>query len=158
MRRRLGRLGRRLRRPRFSDVRIVYRLLIVNALVVAVPVIGMAFARMHERQLLARLEADMVDQGELVRAMVVHDPAGRGLADHAAMLTDAARHTRTRIRLLDAAGAVIADSHAAGPPEGAERTVSALTGYDRPHRVRAPDPLVVTDRREVRAALAGRYG
>ena len=44
------------------------------------------------------------------------------------------------------------------PPEGAERTVSTLTGYERVHRVRAPDPLVVTDRREVRAALAGRYG
>ena len=45
----------RWRRPRLRDIRIVYRLLIVNALVVAVPIVGMAFARMHERQLLARL-------------------------------------------------------------------------------------------------------
>jgi two-component system sensor histidine kinase ChvG len=117
-----------LRRPRFSDVRIVYRLLIVNALVVAVPVIGMAFARMHEHQLLARLEADMVHQAALVRAMVAHDPAGGALAALGPALTDAARHTRTRIRLLDATGAVVADSHAGGPPEGAERTVSTLTG------------------------------
>jgi len=144
--------------PRLADVRIVYRLLLVNALVVAVPIVGMAFARMHERQLLARLEADLIDQAELVRAMVVHDPAGPQLAARAAMLTDAARRTRTRIRLLDPAGAVVADSHVGGPPEGAERTISTVTGDARVHRVRAPDPLVVADRREVRAALAGRYG
>jgi two-component system sensor histidine kinase ChvG len=149
----------RWRRPRLRDARIVYRLLIVNALIVAVPIVGVAFARMHERQLLARLEADMIDQAQLVRAAVVHDPAGLQLHARAPMLADAARHTRTRIRLLDATGTVVADSHAAGPPEGEERTVSAMTGEPRGvRRARAPDPQLVADRREVRMALAGRYG
>jgi two-component system sensor histidine kinase ChvG len=156
------------RRLRPGDLRIVYRLLLVNALVVAVPFVGMAFARMHERQLLARLEADLIDQAELMRATLAQDlaptsaAAGPGaaavLAARAPMLVDAARHTRTRIRLLDAAGRVVADSHVGGPPEGAERTISTVTGDARTRRVRAPDPLDVSARREVRAALAGRYG
>jgi two-component system, OmpR family, sensor histidine kinase ChvG len=147
------------RRPRLRDARIVYRLLIVNALIVAVPIVGMAFARMHERQLLARLEADMIDQAHLLRAVVEHDPAGLQLHARGPMLADAARHTRTRIRLLDATGTVLSDSHVEGPPEGEERTVSTVTGDPRGvRRARAPDPLVVSDRREVRMALAGRYG
>jgi two-component system, OmpR family, sensor histidine kinase ChvG len=136
----------------------VYRLLLVNALVVAVPFVGMTFARMHERQLLARLEADLIDQAELLRAVLAADPAGPQLAARAPALAAAAKKTRTRIRLLDAAGAVVADSHAGGPPEGAERTMSTVTGDVRIHAARAPDPLVVAERREVRAALAGRYG
>ena len=117
-----------------NPFRIRYRLLLVNVLVVAVPVCGIAFARMHERQLLAALERDMVHQAQLLRAALLADPAGLHLESRGPMLAASARDTRTRIRLLDASGREVADSHPGGPP------------------------LDVADRREVRAALAGRYG
>ena len=116
--------------------RIRYRLLLVNLVVVAVPLCGIAFARMHERQLLAALERDMIHQAQLLRAALLADPGGLRLDSRGPMLAAAARDTRTRIRLLDAAGEVVADSHAAA----------------RPH------PVDARGRSEVRAALAGRYG
>ncbi|HSK05084.1 MAG TPA: ATP-binding protein [Kofleriaceae bacterium] len=138
--------------------RIRYRLLLVNVLVAAVPVGGIAFAEMHERQLLAALERDMIHQAQLVRAFVLAGPP-RPLAEHERMLARAARDTRTRIRLLDAAGEAVADSHRAGPPEGAEPPVPYLLGGQSPrHAPEIPQPLPLAERREVRQALAGRYG
>ncbi len=138
--------------------RIRYRLLLVNVLVAAVPLAGIAFAEMHERQLLAALERDMIHQAQLVRAFVLANP-GPPLAAHEAMLAAAARHTRTRIRLLDTAGEAVADSHRAGPPEGAEPPVPYLLGGASPaHVPEIPQPLPLAERREVRQALAGRYG
>jgi two-component system sensor histidine kinase ChvG len=138
--------------------RIRYRLLLVNALVAVVPVAGIAFAEMHEVQLLAALEKDMIHQAQLVRALVLAEP-GVPLRQREPMLSAAARETRTRIRLLDARGAVIADSHRGGPPEGAERPTPHLLGADGPSRAPSvPAPLELAERREVRAALAGRYG
>src|SRR5262245_594534 len=92
-----------LRRGFAHLARIRYRLLLVNAIVAAVPLVGISFAEMHEAQLLGALENDMIHQGELVRAMVLAEP-GKPLADHEAMLGAAARYTRTRIRLLDERG------------------------------------------------------
>jgi two-component system sensor histidine kinase ChvG len=138
--------------------RIRYRLLLVNLLVAAVPIAGVAFAEMHERQLLAALEHDMIHQAQLVRAFVLAE-RGRPLADREAVLAAAARDTRTRIRLLDETGAPIADSHRSGPPEGAERPVPHLLGGESPrHAAEVPRPLPLAERREVRRALAGRYG
>lgn len=138
--------------------RIRYRLLLVNAIVAAVPLVGISFAEMHETQLLAALEADMIHQGELVRAVVLAAP-DQPLAGFEPMLGAAATDTRTRIRLLDAHGAVRADSHRAGPPEGAERPVPHLLHGEAPHHAAGPPkPLDPTSRREVQAALAGRYG
>lgn len=149
----------RWRRAARHLARIRYRLLLVNLIVVAVPLVGVAFARLHERQLLAALERDMVHQAALVRAVITADPAGPRLAARGPALTAAARDTRTRIRLLDAAGRVVADSHAGGPPEGAEPAVPHLYGGDRPsHAPAVPEVVDVAARREVRAALAGRYG
>jgi two-component system sensor histidine kinase ChvG len=103
--------------------RIRARLLVVNLAVLLVPVAGLEFARIHERQLLDSLERDMANQAIMVRAMLESD-LDRGIApgapQHAQILTQAAARTRTRIRLLDKAGAVIADSHELGPPEGPE--------------------------------------
>jgi two-component system sensor histidine kinase ChvG len=115
--------------------RIRYRLLLVNAIVAVVPIVGIAFAEMHETQLLANLESNMTSQASLVRAAVLASPPRRAVT-HEAMLATAARDTRTRIRLLDASGAVIADSHRGAPAE----------------------PIALVDRREIRQALAGRYG
>ena len=106
--------------------RIRYRLLLINVIVAVVPVVGIAFAEMHEAQLLAALERDMIHQGELVRAIVRAARDGVPLEHHQRVLVTAARETRTRIRLLDAHGAVRADSHRGGPPEGAERAVPRL--------------------------------
>jgi len=138
--------------------RIRYRLLLVNALVAAVPLVGISFAEMHETQLLGALEDDMIHQAELVRAVVAAEP-DRPLASFEAMLGAAAPATRTRIRLLDAHGVVCADSHRDGPPEGAERPVPRLLRGSAPHHTAGPPkPFDPTSRREVQAALAGRYG
>ncbi len=107
--------------------RIGVRLLLVNLFVVLVPVAGLEFAETHESQLLLSLERDMRNQSALVKAtaeqQLAKDPEV-SFFDHATStepaLERAARSTRTRVRLLDFDGAVIADSHAAGPPEGAE--------------------------------------
>lgn len=138
--------------------RIRYRLLLVNAIVAAVPLVGISFAEMHETQLLGALETDMIHQAQLVRAVVLADP-DRPLAEREAMLGAAASDTRTRIRLLDGRGAVRADSHRAGPPEGAERPVPRLLRGEAPrHAAGPPRPVDPASRREVQAALTGRYG
>jgi two-component system sensor histidine kinase ChvG len=146
--------------------RISLRLLVVNLLVLLVPVAGLEFARIYERQLLGALERDMRDQALLVRAECEADlAAGVPLADarHEAWLTEAARRTRTRVRLLDASGALVADSHANGPPEGPEPLAPTLVMPSRESRASSSDSLAtdlpiwpkLEDRTEVRSALAG---
>lgn len=152
--------------------RIGIRLLVVNLVVLLVPVVGLEFARIHERQLNEALERDMKNQTALVRAMVETDLAhGIPLGDpmQAAVITDAARTTRTRVRLLDPAGEVLADSHEAGPPEGPElppphilpRRGSRHVSSEVPFADMQRDPTApnawpeLADRIEVRLALAG---
>lgn len=144
---------------RFLDhlARIRYRLLLINLIVAAVPIVGISFANMHERQLLAALEQDMINQAHLVRAAITTDGV-RTLESHQPTLVIAARSTRTRIRILDGAGAVRADSHRGGPPEGAERAVPQLFGQSPTHPPEVPAPIDLASRTEVKAALAGRYG
>lgn len=147
--------------------RIGTRLLVVHLLVVLVPVAGVEFARLYERRLLDALERDMGNQATLVAELVRLD----GLRGHAigdpeqtTLLERAAVTTRTRIRLLDRTGAVVADSHAHGPPEGPEPSLesesSLLDGATRElvssRDVDGPRWPAVADRAEVRAALAGR--
>jgi two-component system sensor histidine kinase ChvG len=144
------------RRALRHGARIRYRLLLVNLIVAIVPVAGLVFAEMYEVQLLRGLERDMVHQGELVRAMINAQPE-KALA-YEPMLWAAARDTRTRIRIVDAAGRVVADSHRSGPPEGAERPVPQLVGEAPHHAASVPKPLDVSERREIKTALAGKYG
>ena len=154
-------------------VRIRYRLLLVNVMVVAVPLLGVGFARTFEREMLRSLEDDMIHQAQLLRAALADDAARGGgepgapgdsdrlgLARRSPMLREAARHTRTRIRLLDATGRVVADSHGQGPPEGAEAPAPGVLGIGQEeyHPPETPKPIDVAERAEVRAALAGRYG
>ena len=140
-------------------LRIRYRLLLVNVIVVAVPLIGVSFARTFEREMLRGLEDGMIHQAQLLRESLLDDPTGLRLHQRGPMLARAARHTRTRIRLLDAAGRVLADSHRHGPPEGAEPPAPGLLGTsDSYHPPEVPKLIDVSDRGEVRAALAGRYG
>jgi two-component system sensor histidine kinase ChvG len=147
-------LGRFLRHL----ARIRYKLLLVNVIVAAVPLVGISFARMHEAQLLAGLEQDMIHQAELVRALLRGRPVGE-LATVEPALVSAAKSTRTRVRLLDASGTVVADSHRAGPPEGAEKPVPGLVyGKSPTHAPEVPRPVELSTRPEVKQALAGKYG
>jgi two-component system sensor histidine kinase ChvG len=139
------------------------RLLLVNVMIAAVPLLGVGFARFYEREILSSLEQDMVNQAQILRHLLASDSAGLRLAERGTLLADAARHTRTRIRLLDAQGQLQADSHAEGPPEGPEEpppgliSRSAAESYDR-RRAPKPAPVVVAERQEVQNALAGKYG
>lgn len=143
-------------------LRIRYRLLLVNVMVVTVPLLGVGFARTFEREMLRGLEDDMIHQAQLLRATLAGGPETPldRLAALGPTLREAARHTRTRIRLLDATGRVVADSHGQGPPEGAEAPAPGLLGMggEGYHAPGTPTPIDVADRREVRVALAGRYG
>ncbi|MFO0588697.1 MAG: ATP-binding protein [Polyangiaceae bacterium] len=157
--------------------RIGTRLLVVNLAVLLVPIAGLEFARIHERQLNEALERDMKNQAALVRAQVEED-FGRDvpLSDpsHAAILRTAARSTRTRIRLLDKDGAVIVDSHEYGPPEGPEpppphllprpistgrrgslRSYASVSSADSADPTDLPTWTPIPERAEVRAALTG---
>jgi len=142
--------------------RIRTRLLLVNVLVVAVPLLGVGFARFYEREMLRRLEQDMINQAELVRLLLSEDPSGLRLEDRGPLLADAARVTRTRIRLLDEHGALRADSHAGGPPEGPEAAPPSLwrrpSPEPAPSVLAPPAPVDVSQREEVLAALHGHYG
>lgn len=143
--------------------RIRVRLLIVNVVVVAVPVAGLEFARLYERQLLQALQRDMSHQAVLVSGLVQSDlDLGQpvGSPRQVELLTDAARKTRTRIRLLTLAGGVVADSHAHGPPEGREPPPPALvrvgdTASSRYGELDPGEPPEPLHRPEVRDALAG---
>jgi two-component system sensor histidine kinase ChvG len=114
--------------------RIRYRLLLVNLIVAAVPVAGITFAEMHERQLLAALERDMIHQAQPPRRR-----AAGLLAVHESAAARAA--TRTRIRLSRPARD--ADRTAAAP-EGAEKPVPAY--FDAPSQARGAKPLALAER------------
>jgi two-component system sensor histidine kinase ChvG len=154
--------------------RIRARLLAVNLVVLLVPIAGLEFARLHERQLLDALERDMRNQAVLVREHVT-DALSRGVPlddpRHEAILRRAAKRTRTRVRLLDSHAVVVVDSHADGPPEGPEPPPpSVLPSVVRSasRRAYASDVEsmewlqpretwpILAERAEVRDALAGR--
>ena len=120
-------LAERLRR---GVGRIRTRLLIVNLVVALVPIAGLEFARLYERQLLEALQRDMQNQAVLVKASLEAGFARGerfGTPAQEAELTRAALQTRTRIRLVDAERGLLVDSHRNGPPEGKEPRAPLLT-------------------------------
>lgn len=142
--------------------RIRVRLLAVNLVVVLVPLVGLEFARVYERQLLDALERDMLNQATLVRVMVEQDlDADEDFASGSRenLLERAARRTRTRIRLIHPTLGVVADSHRAGPPEGPELEAPLLARGES-SRLRGswstPAPeMPIPQRPEVMTALGG---
>lgn len=118
-------------RRRLARIRV--RLLLVLVLVGAVPIVGISFAHRHESQLLAALEHDLAHQAAVVRAAIAADPAGPALATRGELVAAIGRQTGAHLGLVDDRGVVVADSRPGAPSR-------------------------VGDRREIRAALAGRYG
>jgi two-component system sensor histidine kinase ChvG len=109
--------------------RIGLRLLVVNLLVVLVPVAGLEFARLYERQLLSALERDMRNQAVLIRRLLEVDRQNAiavGTSSQQEVLRQAAADTRTRVRVLAREGRVLLDSHRDGAPEGPEPHVPSL--------------------------------
>ena len=148
-------------------VAIRSRLLLINLIIVMVPVVGIYFARTYERELLKALEQDMQHQAQLLRTLLEQnlDQQGKPRTELvAASLHSLAKRTRTRIRLLDRDGRLIADSHKQGAPEGPEPAVPGLwrrgVQPERRHGADTPstDPGPLLDRVEVRAARKGQLG
>jgi two-component system sensor histidine kinase ChvG len=143
--------------------------LLINLVVVLVPVFGLEFARIYERQLLYALERDMSEQAALVCALLenglAHDVA---LDDerHRAVLESAARKTRMRVRVIGPHGDLLLDSHNDGAPEGPEPEPRRLFRPASRVASREYDALAsssngssdwppIPDRKEVLQALAG---
>lgn len=143
--------------------RIRVRLLVVNLVVVLVPVAGLEFADLYERQLLGALERDMRNQAVVTRRFLeanFRHGVSLDAPQHEEALRDAAEKTRTRIRLLDRSRHVVVDSHRGGPPEGPEPPAPQILGssatYVRGRSPRDDTPWpVVPRRREIREAFAG---
>ncbi|MFZ5893102.1 MAG: sensor histidine kinase [Myxococcota bacterium] len=120
------------------------RLLAVNLVVALIPVAGLEFARVYERQLLDGLERDMKNQASLARSFVENSfetDADFDAARFETTLLRAARQTRTRVRLVTPEQGVIVDSHRTGPPEGREPNPPLLARDALPRvRMQEPDP------------------
>jgi len=132
--------------------RLHLRLLFVNLFVVLIPIAGLEFARVFERELLSSLERDMRNQAVTIRYLLGgSDPFD---AAHEQALMAAAKQTRTRVRVLDRAGQVRLDSHRFGPPEGQE--LPRASEFESPwDNSGGPAWKPVPERSEVKAALGG---
>jgi len=139
-----ARLARFIQQVGHALGRIRTRLMVVNLVVVLVPLAGLEFARLYERQLLDGLERDMQNQAVLVKTWLeagLMRGDGFGTPAQEMMLVSAALQTRTRIRLIAPTVGALADSHRFGPPEGKE----------------PPPPLLSRETVEIASSL-GRLG
>jgi two-component system sensor histidine kinase ChvG len=93
--------------------RIGLRLFAFNLLVLFAPVVGMLYLDVYETRLLEAQERQMVQQGRLLAAALAAR-GGLGRAEVADILTRLERQSDARLRVYDAAGALIADSARAG--------------------------------------------
>ncbi|MBE3135708.1 MAG: sensor N-terminal transmembrane domain-containing protein [Acidobacteria bacterium] len=96
--------------------RISVRILAFNLLVVFLPVGGLLLLPTYEKQLLRSLEHALVQQGRVLAASL--GDAGPRLAEEAVRVLLGLRQRHdARMRVLDAGGAVLADSSRLGPRE-----------------------------------------
>ncbi|HKD12275.1 MAG TPA: HAMP domain-containing protein, partial [Thermoanaerobaculia bacterium] len=162
---------------------ISLRLLLFNLLLVFLPVAGFLYLDIYEKQLLEAQERAMVQQGRVLAAAL----SGRGeleAGDVERMLARLSRRSEARLRVVDPQGNILADTSRraphgqaepapAAPPAGAgpvRRSALYRVGaffYDLYRRFLPPEPAAEPraaetpgrlDGKEVRAALAGRYG
>ena len=148
--------------------RIGLRLLVVNFIVVLVPIVGIEFARVHERQLLESLERDMRNQAVLVRSLLETDLA-RGVslpirATQSCSPTPRAAHARAFDCWMPLAPFSSIPTRMALPrarfPARTSQPPATRPGCRRPDQseARSTDSKAwpeVADRVEVRAALLG---
>ena len=148
--------------------RLYPRLLAFNLLLVFLPAAGFLYLDVYERQLLTAQERAMVQQGRLVAA-ALSDPSGSGgavlgVADDATPAVTAAAsapaelvrrraivllgrlggRTEARLRVVDRAGDLLADSAGLIPP-----TLPAAAGYDRTGAATVPYPVTPETRQSV---------
>src|SRR5262249_49393825 len=166
-------LDRRRGLMRFS--RIGWRRLAFNLLLVFLPVAGFIYLDTYEKQLLDAQERAMVQQGRVLSAAL----SGQGKIERAEadrIVKQLNRRLDARLRVVDGEGFVLADTARFGPREGAARAPAARRTSllyrvgaffaDLPRRVSPPEAAPEKEEasetrlegREVRAALAGRYG
>ncbi len=165
---------------RFS--RLSIRLLAFNVLLVFVPAAGMMYLGVYEEQLLRAQERSMVQQGRILAA-ALSNQAGDFPDQARDILIRLRQRTQSRLRVVDSKGWLLADSSLLGPrrepseeypPEekstreswlyrvgaGIYRTWSRL--FERSQSSQVPTEYYSPDNpllgREVRDALAGRYG
>jgi two-component system, OmpR family, sensor histidine kinase ChvG len=163
--------------------RISVRLLAFNLILVFVPVAGVYYLDVYERQLLDAQERAMVQEGRvLAAALSEHGPLQR--ADAEGLLARLRQQSEARLRIVDPEGRILADSSRLGPrlePDSEARSRPTRVRDDPLYRAGAwlyrqaervlgwassPEPEVadisgpsdVLATPEVRAALAGRYG
>jgi two-component system sensor histidine kinase ChvG len=161
--------------------RISIRLLAFNLLLVFLPAAGVLFLDTYENQLLDAQERAMVQQGRVLAAAL----AGRGELDEelaTEILRELDQRTESRLRVVDRWGTLLADTSRLGPrlegeietaPDRSTRETGLYRIGSLPFRLYrrylAPPapPMTTADfyddaemllGREVKEALAGRYG
>ena len=167
-----------MRAPALS--RIGVRLLAFNLLLVFLPIAGLLYLDAYEKQLLEAQERSMVQQGRILSAAL----SGRGPLEReevGRVLRELNLRLDARLRVVDREGTVLGDTSRLGPrqakqaapvsPAPARKNLLYRIGaffVDLPKRLSPPvEPPAAPEReapagrldgREVRAALAGRYG
>lgn len=163
--------------------RIGLRLLAFNVLLLFLPTAGLLYLDTYEAQLLESQERAMVQQGRLLAAALSGGEALRG-TEAERILVELEQRQESRLRVLDAAGRVVADTSRLGPRReageeagGGESRVPA-SPRRQPlyrlglllYRLLTPEPEPPPERPgaysgdgplagpAVREALAGRYG
>ena len=167
--------------------RIVTRILVFNVLIVFLPVVSMLLLDTYEEQLLDALERNLVQQGRILSASLSVGREFDAPTSQALLRALEGRH-EARLRVLNAAGELLADSSTLTPVEIArdeadqsadeplpsgprESTLYRLASFPiRLFRDLAGDPqsplpsadfysrATYATGSEVQAALAGRYG
>lgn len=96
--------------------RIGTRILLFNLLIVFLPVLSLLLLGTYEEQLLDALENNLVQQGRVTAAALATVPVFDTATSRSLLLALRGRH-QARIRILDAEGALLADSSALAPGE-----------------------------------------
>ena len=93
------------------------RLLAFNLLIVALPAAGWLFLDTFERRLLIDQERTMVEQARILAAAAAAQSEGGRLDPFAVrgLLSRLGGRSEARLRVVDAAGVVLADTSALGP-------------------------------------------
>ena len=118
----------RVRLSRLRPSRIGLRLLAFNLLLVFLPVAGILYLDVYESRLLEIQERAMVQQGRLVAAALGDRDAIDRLAAEA-LLARLGQRSEARIRIYDAAGALLADSARTSPAVVERSAYEAASEY-----------------------------